>query len=92
MDRKKDDFYYLEKIHKDIDFILLHMKNVGKNQLQEKEKASSVDEAKINSLIEERLQAKKERNYQKADEIRDILTGMGIIIKDTKEGTTWQIG
>ena len=31
MDRKKDDFYYLEKIHKDIDFILLHMKNVGKN-------------------------------------------------------------
>ena len=37
MDRKKDDFYYLEKIHKDIDFILLHMKNVGKNQLQENE-------------------------------------------------------
>ena len=50
MDRKKDDFYYLEKIHKDIDFILLQMKNVGKNQLQEKEKASFLSE-KIEKIL-----------------------------------------
>ena len=50
MDRKKDDFYYLEKIHKDIDFILLHMKNVGKNQLKKKKKASFLSE-KIEKIL-----------------------------------------
>ena len=37
MNRIKDDSYYLEKIIKDIDFILLHMENVSKEQLQENE-------------------------------------------------------
>ena len=37
MNRIKDDAYYLEKILKDIDFILVHMENVSKNQLQENE-------------------------------------------------------
>ena len=41
MDRRKDDFYYLEKIHKDIDFILLHMKNVGKTSYRKKKKLLS---------------------------------------------------
>ena len=37
MNRIKDDSYFLEKILKDIDFILLHMENVSKEQLQENE-------------------------------------------------------
>ena len=38
------------------------------------------------ALVEERTQAKKEKNYQRADEIRDILKEKGITLKDTPNG------
>jgi cysteinyl-tRNA synthetase len=52
--------------------------------------ASSGDsEEEIESLIAERTAAKKEKNFARADEIRDILTEKGIILKDTPQGTEW---
>ncbi len=52
---------------------------------------SSVDGPWVDSMIAERIQAKKEKNFQRADEIRKILTDKGIILEDTKEGTRWKI-
>lgn len=46
---------------------------------------------KIEAMIEERAAAKKAKNYQRADEIRNELTAMGVTLKDTKEGTTWTL-
>ena len=54
------------------------------------EPSSNVDEERINSLIEERLNAKKEKNFQRADEIRLMLENKGIILEDTKDGTRWK--
>lgn len=48
--------------------------------------ANNADEEKINKLIEERTIAKKEKNYKKADEIRNELLSMGIEIMDTPQG------
>ena len=45
----------------------------------------------INKKIEERNKAKKEKNYKLADDIRNELQEKNIIIKDTKEGTTFEI-
>lgn len=45
----------------------------------------------INSEIERRNIAKKNKNYSLADEIRESLKGKNIIIKDTREGTTFEI-
>ena len=45
----------------------------------------------INKKIEERDNAKKEKNYELADSIRDELLEKNIIIKDTREGTTFEI-
>ncbi len=45
----------------------------------------------INKKIEERAQAKADRNYSVADEIRSQLDSIGIIVNDSKEGTTWDI-
>lgn len=45
----------------------------------------------INSEIERRNIAKKNKNYALADEIRESLKGKNIIIKDTREGTTFEI-
>ena len=46
----------------------------------------------IEALIEERKEAKKAKNYARADEIRATLTEMGVTLIDTKEGTTYRIG
>ncbi|UYZ22155.1 cysteine--tRNA ligase [Mesobacillus jeotgali] len=46
----------------------------------------------IEALIEKRTQARKERNFQLADEIRDQLKEMNIIIEDTPQGIRWKRG
>ncbi len=43
------------------------------------------------SMIEERKAAKKEKNFARADEIRDELLSRGIAIKDTREGVKWEM-
>jgi cysteinyl-tRNA synthetase len=47
---------------------------------------------RINSLISERNEARKNKNWQLADSIRDQLSAMKVTIKDTPEGVTWSIG
>ncbi len=47
---------------------------------------------KIEALIRERSDAKKAKNYARADEIRSELSAMGVTLVDTKEGTTYTIG
>ncbi|MDX1466869.1 MAG: cysteine--tRNA ligase, partial [Halomonas sp.] len=39
--------------------------------------------------IEARAAAKKARDFARADAIRDELAALGIILKDSREGTTW---
>ena len=53
---------------------------------------SGVDAQEINGLIEERAQAKKDKNYARADEIRNSLAAQGIILEDSAAGTTWKRG
>ena len=54
------------------------------------QKHALVDEAKINELIEQRNEAKKSKDFAKADAIRDELKAMGIELLDTRAGTTWK--
>ena len=51
---------------------------------------SEVDEEYIKSKIEERNDAKKNKNYELADSIRNELLEKGIVLKDTREGTTYE--
>ena len=54
------------------------------------EKEAEILDEDIEKLIEERQAARKEKNFARADEIRDELAAMGIILKDTREGVTWK--
>jgi len=45
----------------------------------------------IEKLITEREAARKNKDYKKADEIRNYLYSMGIILEDRKEGTLWEL-
>ena len=50
---------------------------------------SLTDEA-IDALVAERDQAKKRRDFARADQIRKELTEKGIIIEDSKDGVRWK--
>lgn len=52
-------------------------------------KGDSLD-SEVEALIEERQQARKNKDFAKADEIRDRLLAMGIELKDTREGVKWK--
>ena len=57
---------------------------LGLLQQDVEEKVEIDDE--LAALIEERQQARKEKNFARADEIRDMLKARGLILKDTPQG------
>ena len=52
--------------------------------------AENVDESEIEALIEEREQARADKNFKHADIIRDDLAARGIVLEDGGDGTTWK--
>lgn len=60
---------------------------------EETEAASADDELKayVEKMIQERAAAKKDKNFARADEIRDELREKGVQIKDTREGVQWEV-
>ena len=53
-------------------------------------KKEEVLDSVVEGLIEERQAARKAKDFARADEIRDQLASMGIILKDTREGVQWK--
>jgi len=51
---------------------------------------NQLDAARIDDFITERTQAKKDKNFTRSDEIRDVLKAQGIVLEDTRTGTTWR--
>jgi cysteinyl-tRNA synthetase len=56
-----------------------------------KQQASGVDAKQIEALISNRTAARARKDFKESDRIRGELAAMGVIIKDSKEGTTWEI-
>ena len=50
-----------------------------------------VAEKKINELVAARNAARKAKDFKESDRIRDELAAMGVVLKDSKDGTTWEI-
>ena len=46
----------------------------------------------IETFIAQRIQAKQDKDYARADEIRSELEAQGILLEDSPEGTTWRRG
>ncbi len=51
---------------------------------------SEIGPEEIQNLINERTLARKEKNWKKADEIRDYLSSLGIVLEDRVDGTDWK--
>jgi cysteinyl-tRNA synthetase len=56
-----------------------------------KEKNLTIDKATIDKMISARNAARKAKNYVESDRIRDELAAMGVVLKDSKDGTTWEV-
>lgn len=83
---------YPEK-SKDIYELLLKMDDVfglGIKYAEQKSAEEPELDAEIERLIEERQQARKEKNWKLSDEIRDKLKEMGIELQDTPQGVKWK--
>jgi cysteinyl-tRNA synthetase len=56
-----------------------HLKRIG------------LTEDALGKMIAERAEARKNKDYKTGDEIRDVLSGMGIILQDSPKGTDWRV-
>lgn len=70
---------------------------LGLNLIEEAQSLSSMKEngtienaAEIERLVAERTESKKKKDFQRADEIRELLKKQGIILEDTANGTIWR--
>ncbi|MBY6212212.1 cysteine--tRNA ligase [Microbulbifer agarilyticus] len=50
----------------------------------------AISEEEIEALIAERQQSKKDKNFARADEIREELKAKGVVLEDSREGTKWR--
>lgn len=85
-DLLKDDINGATKlaIIRDFDTVL-SLNLIGEGEEQHSAELSEY----VEMMIQKRADAKKNKDYKLADEIRNELAEKGIILKDTKEGTTW---
>jgi cysteinyl-tRNA synthetase len=56
-----------------------------------KRQVSGIDADRVNALISERTAARARKDFRESDRIRDELAAMGVAIKDSKDGTTWEV-
>lgn len=70
--------------------LLLKLTDVLGLDILKNEDASDEDASWIEALIEERTQAKKNKDFGRADEIRDELLAKGIVLEDTRDGVRWK--
>jgi cysteinyl-tRNA synthetase len=56
-----------------------------------KRTVSGVDAERVNALISDRTAARARKDFKESDRIRDELAAMGIAIKDSRDGTTWEV-
>ena len=56
-----------------------------------KQRASGLDQKQVDNLIADRAAARARKDFKESDRIRDELAAMGVVVKDSKEGTTWEI-
>ncbi|KKX54615.1 cysteine--tRNA ligase [Brevibacillus borstelensis] len=85
--------------------LYLRNQNVGREQVEQYlsllteltsvlgvqlEQTEELLDSEVEALIEERTEARRSRNFARADEIRDLLSEKGIVLEDTPQGVRWR--
>ena len=67
------------------------LENTGAEWSRLRVAAVNIDQDKVTALIAARNAARQAKNFRESDRIRDELAKMGVVVKDAKDGTTWEI-
>jgi cysteinyl-tRNA synthetase len=81
------DGNYREIIFRAVDTIESLSRNIFGLFLKEKDSDLTQEQK---TLLEERLNARKKKDFKRSDNIRDQLKGIGIVVEDTKDGQKWR--
>ena len=81
----------IHALHKRGDFAALGPTLRALGFVRRPQSGRKVDTGAVDRLVAARLDAKKAKNFSEADRIRDELAAMGVVLKDSKDGTTWEI-
>jgi len=81
------DVALLDKLFDEVLFGVLGLKDEGAGN----DKSKTVIDGLMNLVLEERKEAKANKDWTKSDKIRDVLKEIGIVVKDTKDGVEWSL-
>jgi cysteinyl-tRNA synthetase len=70
--------------------LALDLIETARKLLESETAACGETDPRIDALVAERIEAKKTKNFARADEIRNLLKGEGILLEDGAAGTTWK--
>lgn len=87
IDQNSDDPNYFGVIYHAVDVLENLARNILGLFLQEKDKALS---AELEALLEERVAARKAKDFKRSDELRVLLKEKGVAVEDGKSGQTWR--
>jgi len=87
------DFVAAEQLLAGLRFLGIELKSYDPDWSQKQAKLGlpSNLKDKVDALVGARNSARKAKNFAESDRIRDELAAMGVVLKDSKDGTTWEI-
>jgi cysteinyl-tRNA synthetase len=65
--------------------------DLERNFETDRAREKGLDPVVIDTRVAERIAARKAKDFKESDRIRDELAKMGVVLKDSKDGTTWEI-
>ncbi len=87
IDQEKKDDQYKNVIYTAVDAMEMFAKDIFGLFAAESDNNLNAEQQR---LVEERKDARKNKDFKRSDELRDLLKGQGVIVEDTKDGQTWR--
>jgi len=87
---RKGDYQAACDLRASCEFLGIEVRDANLQDILKRQRGD-IDESKIESLIAARSTARRAKNFAESDRIRNELAAMGVVLKDTNDGTTWEI-
>ena len=75
----------------DLEAVVVDQRAVQAEVKAKRSRAMGIDPDHVEQLLKDRVQARTDRDWAKADAIREELTAAGVVVMDSAEGVTWRI-
>jgi cysteinyl-tRNA synthetase len=87
---RKGDYQAACDLYATSDFLGIELGRASFQDILRRQRGA-IDESRIVALVDARNAARAAKNFKEADRIRNELAAMGIVLNDSKQGTTWEL-